>query len=144
MESLAGPSQVQLDLIQVRNAVEQAGGLVAQKAPDLEKMKPRMGQDLEILNETLDIGDQIIAPERPAEQSLHKLTPKDVLPPSSTSPIPLEYEHDPSDHDFVQERRIEFLVMMKPRIITSATKPVQFLTTEQLQGIFDHVRMISK
>ena len=34
------PAQVHLDLIAVRQAVENAGGLVSQKAPDLDKMKP--------------------------------------------------------------------------------------------------------
>ena len=44
------PSQVKLDLMQVRAAVEQAGGLVAQRPQNLDKMKPRTGQTLEILN----------------------------------------------------------------------------------------------
>ena len=132
------PTQVQLDLLQVRQAVELAGGLVAQKAPDLDKMKPRVGQDLEVLNEVLDIGEQILAPDRPEEQSLHRLTSRDLLPPASTAPVPLDYEHDPNDHDFVQERRIEFLVMMKSR--TNPTAAAQFLTTEKLQELFDYVR----
>ena len=131
-------TQVQIDLQNVRKAVEQAGGLVSQKPPDLEKMKARVGQDLEILNEVLDIGEQVIAPERPDEQTLHKLTNKDLLPPSSTAPVPIEYEHDPSDYDFVQERRVEFLVMMKPRTVPSTA--VLFLTQEQLQTLFDHIR----
>ena len=132
------PTQVQLDLIQVRQAVEQAGGLISQKAPDLEKMKPRIGQDLEVLNETLDIGDQIIAPIRPAEKDLPRLTSKDLLPPSSTAPVPIDYEHADGDHEFVQERRVEFLVMMKSR--TNPTEAVKFLDEPQLQALFDHVR----
>ena len=131
-------TQVQIDLQNVRNAVEQAGGLVSQKPPDLEKMKARVGQDLEILNEVLDIGDQVFAPERPDEQTLHKLTTKDLLPPSSTAPVQIDYEHDPTDYDFVQERRVEFLVMMKPRTVPSTA--VRFLTQEQLQTLFDHIR----
>ena len=101
-------------------------------------MKPRLGQDLEVLNEVLDIGDQVMAPERPDEQSLYKLTSKDLLPPSTTTPVPIEYEHSPSDFDFVQERRIEFLIMMKPKTVPSTA--VLFLTTDQLQALFDHVR----
>ena len=87
------PAQVQLDLLAVRQAVESAGGLVSQKAPDFEKMKPRVGQELEVLNEALDIGDEIFIPDRPAEHTLPKLNSRDLLPPSSTAPIPLEYEH---------------------------------------------------
>ena len=132
------PAQVQLDLIEVRKAVEKAGGLVAQKAPDFDKVKPRIGQELEVLNETLDIGDEIFLPERPAEHTLPKLTSKDLLPPSSTAPIPLEYEHGEHDHECVQERRIEFLVMKKS--MNDKTIPVGFLEEAELQKLFDTIR----
>ena len=118
--------------------MEQAGGLVSQKAPDLEKMKPRIGQDLEVVNEALDIGEQVIAPERPAEKDLPRLTSKDLLPPSSTAPVPIDYEHEEGAHEFVQERRVEFLIMMKSR--TNPTEAVKFLDEDQLQALFDYVR----
>ena len=101
-------------------------------------MKPRIGQELEVINEALDIGEEIFIPERPAEQSLPKLSSRDLLPPSSTAPIPLEYEHGDGDHEFVQERRIEFLVMKKSR--TNKTIPAGFLDEKELQQLFDHVR----
>ena len=132
------PNQVQLDLMAVRAAVEKAGGLVSQKPPDLDKQKPRIGQELEVLNEALDIGDEIDTPERPEEHTLPKLSSRELLPPSSTAPIPLEYEHDVNDHEFVQERRIEFLVMKKSR--TNKTIPVGFLDEAELQRLFDDVR----
>ena len=140
METPSTPfsAQVQLDLIEVRNAVERVGGLVSQKAPDLDKMKPRIGQELEVINEALDIGEEIFIPERPAEQSLPKLSSRNLLPPSSTAPIPLEYEHGIGDHEYAQERRIEFLVMKKSR--TNRTIPAGFLDEKELQQLFDHVR----
>ena len=111
---------------------------MSHKAPDFDKMKPRIGQELEVLNEALDIGDEIFIPERPAEHTLPKLSSRDLLPPSSTAPIPLEYEHEEGDHEYVQERRIEFLVMKKSRI--NQTVPVGFLDESELQTLFDHVR----
>ena len=132
------PAQVQLDLLEVRQAVENAGGLVSQKPPDLEKQKARVGQELEILNEALDIGDEMYIPERPAEHTLPKLTSKDLLPPSSTAPVPIDYEHGEYDHEYVQERRIEFLVMKKSK--TDKKIPAGFLDEEELQALFDTVR----
>ena len=67
-----------------------------------------------------------------------KLTSKDLLPPSSTAMIPLDYVHDPEDHEFVQERRIEFLVMKKP--IVNTGESISFLENKPLQELFDHVR----
>ena len=132
------PAQVQLDLLEVRQAVENAGGLVSQKPPDLDKQKARVGQELEVLNEALDIGEEMFVPERPAEHTLPKLSSRDLLPPSSTAPIPIDYEHDEYDHEFVQERRIEFLVMKKSK--TDKTIPTGFLDETELQTLFDTVR----
>ena len=77
-------------------------------------------------------------PERPAEHTLPKLTSKDLLPPSSTAPVPIDYEHGEHDHEFVQEHRIEFLVMKKSRIDKKI--PVGFLDEAELQALFDTVR----
>ena len=133
------PSQVKMDLMQVRAAVKMAGGLVAQRPPDIEKMKPRTGQTLEILNESLDIGDLVQLTACPPEHTLPRLTSRDLLPPSSTEPVPLDYKEDPSDHVYVQERSIEFLVMARKR--DQLTSGLNFLDKNQLQKLFDFVRI---
>ena len=132
------PPRVRADLIEVRTAIEQAGGLISQKPPNLEDIKPRIGQTIEVCNETLDIGEQIQQIVRPAEHTLHKLTSDELLPPPSTEIVPLEYIEDPDDYEFVQERSIEFLVMS--RRLDMPTAGLFFLEHKQLQELFDFVR----
>ena len=104
----------------------------------MEKQKARVGQELEVLNEALDIGEEMFVPERPAEHTLPKLSSRDLLPPSSTAPVPIDYKHGEYDHEFVQERRIEFLVMKKSKI--DKTIPTGFLDEAELQTLFGTVR----
>ena len=87
----------------------------------------------------LDIREAIALPQRPPEHTLPRLTLLDLLPPSSTKHIPIDYEPIPSDHEFVQERSIEFLVMTRRR--DQVTAGLFFLDKDQLQKLFDYVRI---
>ena len=143
MQLLSTPSttvqaQVRADLLEARSAIEQAGGLISQTPPDLANLKPCEGQTVEICNEALDIEARIPQTIRPAEHTLYRLTSEELLPPSSTDPILLDYVHDVNDYEFVQECSIEFLVMS--RKLNTPTAGLFFLEQKDLQALFDFVR----
>ena len=65
------------------------------------------------------------------------------MPPSSTEPIPLDFEDDPDDPEFVQERSIEFLVMAQKQ--HQPTSGLFFLEQEELQKLkndHEHVQLM--
>ena len=119
------PNQVQLDLLAVRAAVEKAGGW----SPKSRRILINKNL-VSAKNEALDIGDEIFTPERPEEHTLPKLNSRDLLPPSSTAPIPLEYEHDSNDHEFCQCQRTEMSDSAKPAPVYSTFQ----LKTAHVEG----------
>ena len=61
------------DFRKVREAFQAAGGSTYKTPPDLDKLKARRGQSLEVVNEDLDIGLLAETPDRPDKQSLESL-----------------------------------------------------------------------
>ena len=96
--------QHQSDLSKVREAFREAGGLT-QRAPDLEKLTAREGQSLEIFGDDLDIGELEDEPERPADSKLEKIPEHVLLPPESTSIVPLDFQMDYTLPEFVKEHQ---------------------------------------
>ena len=88
------------DARRVRSAL--GGGIGGQK-PDVNKLTARQGQSLDVIDNLLDLDgfDPSIIPVRPNEASLPKLTQKDLLPPPSSKPRPLDFEEDPDAPLFV-------------------------------------------
>ena len=99
---------LQNDLSKVREAVSLAGGLASNK-PDFEKQKEREGQHVEIVEEWVDLTDETFEdlPERPAENTLHRISLKELLPPATSVPVPMDMEIDGKELSFVANQRIE-------------------------------------
>ena len=68
------------------------GGIGSNNPPDPTKMRARQGQDLDIINSLLDLDDfdPSAIPVCPDEASLPRLDSKDLRPPPSSKPLPLD------------------------------------------------------
>ena len=68
------------DLKRVREVL--GGGIGGQKPSDLSKQTARPGQSLDIIDNPLDLDDfdPTALPVRPAEETLQRLTAKELLP----------------------------------------------------------------
>ena len=144
MESVSLPSappisnQHREDFRKVREAFQAAGGSSYKTPPDFEKLKPRPGQSLEVVNEDLDIGLLAETPDRPDEQSLERVPDHVLLLPESTSMVPLDFQMDYTLPEFVKEQRIELAVVCKP--LDNSTDKWGFPPAKILQEVFDHIR----
>ena len=136
----SGPSAGQvLDLTKVCEAVQNSGGAPTQKPPDLDNLTPRIGQDLKVVNSTLNYEEEdFTVPARPDEASLRRITHAELLPPPSSRPVPLDLEFDPDAPEFVSQQRIEFLILMKTE--SDSTIPWGFPDKDTLQKLLAHVR----
>ena len=87
----------------------------SQKAPDLDNLPTRIGQEIIPEDKFLDFeaADFDNLPVRPEESTLRRLTAAELLPPPSSYPVPLDLDIDPDAPEFVSSQRIEFLVIMK-------------------------------
>ena len=105
---------LQSDLGKVREAVSLAGGLNSRK-PDFEKQKEREGQHVEIVEQWMDFTNDTFddLSERPDESTLRRISLKELLPPATSIPVPLDMEIDGEELTFVANQRIEFLVIMR-------------------------------
>ena len=136
--NMVGPRS---DLDKVQKVLSSYGGLTSQNRPAPENLKPGKGQDLKIgvdkfLASDFDYeGDA--PPVRPDPSSLRRLTADELLPPPSNLPIPLEPNQDLPE--FVQEQRIEFLVVIRPT--NDANADWGFPTAETLQKMYDKIRL---
>lgn len=111
--------------------------------PDPNTMKPGRGQTLKIGQgddskfsvEDFDFDE--VVPVRPDPSTLCRLTADELLPPPSDMPVPL----DPSTDlpEFVQEQRIEFLVIIRPESGASDAD-WGFPTADTLQTMYDKIR----
>ena len=135
-----GPTADQVsDLTKVCEAVQNSGGAPTQKPPDLDNLTPRIGQDLKVVNSTLNYEEEDFpVPARPDEASLRRITPAELLPPPSSRPVPLDLEFDPDAPEFVSQQRIEFLILMKTE--ADSTIPWGFPDKDILQKLLTHVR----
>ena len=132
--------QVQ-DLGRVHEAVQNAGGAPTQKPPDLAKIAPRVGQDLEVIDSVIDYEQEDFSvPDRPEESNLRRLTHTELLPPPSSRPVPLDLDFDPSAPEFVSQQKIEFLILMKSD--SDPSIPWGFPDKATLQALLVHVRDI--
>ena len=133
---------LQTDLGKVREAVSLAGGLASNK-PDFEKQKDREGQHVEIVEEWVDFTDETFEdlPERPAENTLRRISLKELLPPATSTPVPLDIEIDVEELSFVANQRIEFLVLMRKDGDTK--KSWGFPSETQLLKMYNHVRDVA-
>ena len=130
------------DIIRVNEALHICGGAQSQKAPDLNNIAPRLGQDIQVIDDELDLesADYDCLPVRPDEASLKRLTHKELLPPPSSHPVPLDLQIDLDAPEFVANQRIEFLVIMKK--IGDRHTPWGFPDLAVLQALLDHVREV--
>ena len=130
---------LQNDMSKVREAVSMAGGLASNK-PDFEKQKEREGQHVEVVEEWIDLTEETFddLPERPAESTLRRITLKELLPPATSVPVPLDMELDGEELSFVANQRIEFLVLM--RRDGDAKSSWGFPSESQLLKLYNHVR----
>ena len=118
------------------------GGMQSQKAPDLDNLPTRIGQNIIPEDKFLDFesADFDNLPVRPEESTLRRLTAAELLPPPSSYPVPLDLDVDPDAPEFVSSQRIEFLVIMKKE--GADAEPWGFPNKDQLQALFDHCRDI--
>ena len=84
-----------------------------QKKPNFDKMQPRPGQNLNVINDVLKAVDYFDIPVRPAENTLQRISAQELLPPSVATPVPLEVQINPHEPDYVLDQRIEFLDKMR-------------------------------
>ena len=133
---------LQNDLSKVREAVSLAGGLSSNK-PDFEKQKDREGQHVEIVEEWVDLTEETFEdlPERPAENTLRRISLKELLPPATSVPVPLDMELDGEELAFVANQRIEFLVIMRKD--GDAKSSWGFPNEAQLLKMYNHVRDVA-
>ena len=130
---------LQSDLGRVREAVSMAGGLNSKK-PDFEKQKEREGQHVEIVEQWMDFTDETFdeLPERPDESTLRRISLQELLPPATSTPVPLDMELDGEELTFVANQRIEFLVLMRKAGDTKTSWG--FPCEAQLLKMYNHVR----
>ena len=130
---------LQSDLGKVREAVSMAGGLSSRK-PDFEKQKEREGQHVEIVEQWMDFTNDTFddLPERPDESTLRRISLKELLPPATSVPVPLDMELDGEELTFVANQRIEFLVIMRKE--GDAKASWGFPCEAQLLKLYNHVR----
>ena len=140
-ESLA-ERDLQKDLSKVREAVSLAGGLASNK-PDFEKQKDREGQHVEVVEEWVDLTEETFddLPERPAENTLRRISLKELLPPATSVPVPLDMELDGEELTFVANQRIEFLVLMRKD--GNDKTSWGFPNEAQLLKMYNHVRNVA-
>ena len=130
---------MQSDLGKVREAVSLAGGLNSRK-PDFEKQKEREGEHVEIVDQWMDFTNDTFddLPERPDKSTFRRISLKELLPPPTTTPVPLDMEIDGEELTFVANQRIEFLVIMRKEGDTKASWG--FPCETQLLKLYNHVR----
>ena len=127
------------DRQRIRSALEAVGGLQSSKAPDLDNIQQRVGQQVEVIGEEIDFDEDEVIPQRPAEHTLRRLTREELAPPPSNKIIPLDLEEDPDcPSEFVANQRIELLVMKQP--IKNKAAPWGFPDEKMLQSLFDAIR----
>ena len=133
---------LQKDLSKGRDAVSLAGGLASNK-PDFEKQKDREGQHVEVVEEWVDLTEETFddLPERPAENTLRRISLKELLPPATSIPVPLDMEIDGEELTFVANQRIEFLVLMRKD--GDAKTSWGFPNEAQLLKMYNHVRDVA-
>ena len=83
-------ADVRKDLTGVNCAVVAARNLAPQQVPT----KARKGQSMDVVDKDIVVGDPL--PERPAENTLEKITMEALLPPPTTQPIALDGGNDPN------------------------------------------------
>ena len=138
----AAQRDLQNDLSKVREAVSLAGGLASNK-PDFEKQKDRVGQHVEVVEEWVDLTEETFddLPERPAENTLRRISLKELFPPATSMPVPLDMEIDGDELSFVANQRIEFLVLMRKE--GDAKTSWGFPSEAQLLKMYNYVRDVA-
>ena len=126
-------ADVRKDLTGVNCAVVAARNLAPQQVPT----KARKGQSMDVVDKDIVVGDPL--PERPAENTLEKITMEALLPPPTTQPIALDGGNDPKEQSYVKEQSIEFLLLQKA---DTPNATWNFPTNEVMQKVFDHVRHV--
>ena len=76
-------------------------------------------------------------PERPDESTLRRISLKELLPPATSAPVPLDMELDGKELSFVANQRIEFLVIMRKEGDTKSSWG--FPCEAQLLKLYNHV-----
>ena len=72
----------------IRSALEAVRGLQSTKAPDLENVQQRVGQDVKVVGEEINFNnDDEVVPERPAEHMLRRLTREELAPLPQTASL---------------------------------------------------------
>ena len=75
--------------------------------------------------------------ERPDESTLPRIDMKELLPPPSNAPVPIDFEMDTSLPEYVKEQKIEFLLVQRP---VDSTEAWSFPTEENMNRIWNFVR----
>ena len=134
------PDTEAADISRVNEALHIHGGAHSQRAPDLQNLTPRIGQDIQVIDDCLDLetADFDCLPVRPEEHTLQNLSHRDLLPPPSSHPVPLDLVVDPNAPEFVSNQRIEFLVIMRKE--GDQQSPWGFPDIQVLQELLNYVR----
>ena len=95
--------------MRVNDALDTAGALVSQKKPDLDKIADRPGHKVAVVNQVHKKTDMEFfdIPTRPDEATLRRISAAELLPPPTSAPVPLDFEFNPHEENYVADQRME-------------------------------------